>query len=63
MPPLLKFLATPLNRPMNNKYHFYNIVLLYWVQNSGKIADKNIPPSKNFLLCTLLSKIKYIVLS
>ena len=52
-PLLLRFLATPLRHPMNNKYHFRNISLVIWVQNSGKTVDKNISPSKNFLLCTL----------
>ena len=47
-PLLLRFLATPLRHPMNNKYHFRNISLVIWVQNSGKIVDKNIPPVKIF---------------
>ena len=29
---------------MNNKHHFRNTNLVIWVQNSGKIVDKNIPP-------------------
>ena len=45
---LLRFLATPLRHPMNNKYHFRDISLVIWVQNSGKIVDKNIPPVKIF---------------
>ena len=53
LPLLSRFFATPLRHPMNNKYHFRNITLVIWVQNSSKIADKNIPPSKNFLLRTL----------
>ena len=39
---------------MNNKYHFRNISLLIWVQNSGKIVYKNIPPVKIFFFAHCL---------
>ena len=40
MPPLLKFFATfatPLHRPMNNKYHFCNIVLIFGFRIQAKL--------------------------
>ena len=56
----LRFLATPLRHPMNNKYHFRNISLVIWVQNSGKIVDKNIPLLKIFYFahCLRLRDVK-----
>ena len=59
-PLLLRFLATPLRHPMNNKYHFHNISLVIWVHNSGKIVDKNIPPVKIFYFahCLRLRDVK-----
>ena len=59
-PLLLKFLATPLRHPINNKYHFRKISIVIWVQNSGKIVDKNIPPVKIFYFshCLRLRDVK-----
>ena len=59
-PLLLRFLATPLRHPMNNKYHFCYISLVIWVQNLGKIVDKNIPPVEIFYFahCLRLRDVK-----
>ena len=62
-PPLLKFLATPLHRPMNNKYHIPTTLSCYLGSEFRQNCRQKHPPSKIFLLRTLLSKIKYIILS
>ena len=53
-PLLLRFLATPLRHPMNNKHHFRNINLVIWVQT------KTFPSVKIFYFahCLCLQDVK-----